>query len=106
MRIRVLLGLLLLSGSSLADVTATFRWTVPGATEDGRPLVGDLALTEYRLFVDGVPRSVPASATSHDISVAEGQTVAIYIKACHAYGCSAPSETLNFTAPTAPGGEA
>jgi len=99
LRIRFLLGTLVLAGPAVADVTATFEWTAPAGATNGQPLVGDHALTGYKFVVDGNVQNLPASATRRDVLVADGDTVSVYLKACNAGGCGAPSETLSFTAP-------
>lgn len=104
MRFRVLLGLLLLAGSAMADVTATVSWTAPTHSADGSPLTGDRALTAFDLSVDGVSQRLPASRTRHEISVADGRTIRISVRACNAYGCSGAGATMSFTAPGGPVG--
>ena len=99
LRIRLLLGTLLLSGPAAADVTTTFEWSAPASAANGQPLVGDHALTGYKFVVDGNVQNLPVSATSRDVLVADGDTVSVFVKACNAGGCGAPSETLSFTAP-------
>jgi hypothetical protein len=88
----------LVSGVSLADETATIRWTAPTTTQDGTPLTGRYQLTEYQVFINGVATSVPRSVTQLPVTVASGQTIEVFIKACHARRCSAPSNTIRFTA--------
>lgn len=99
MRFRVFLGLLLLAGSATADVTATVTWTPPSQTADGSPLTGDRALTAYELSIDGDSQRLPASRTRHEISVANGRTIQVSVRACNAYGCSGAGANMRFTAP-------
>ena len=90
------LALLLLAPFAQADQTATIRWTAPVETVDGTPLRGKYALTRFRVLVDGKATTLPASASSHKVTVASGQTISVNIQACHASRCSALSPTIRF----------
>lgn len=88
--------LLLLAPLAHADQTATIRWTAPVETVDGTPLRGAYALTRFRVLVDGKATTLPASASSHKVTVASGQTISVNIQACHASRCSALSPKIRF----------
>lgn len=97
----VLAALLIASGSALAQqvtvpANVQVNWTAPTVSDEGVPLTGTLALTQYQLVLSasaippdfsGTPTAVVDAAqrsTASVLQIANGGTVHVRVRACNA----------------------
>lgn len=117
---RFIAALLLLPALALSQSVSkqfTIKWSLPTTTKDGLSLTGTNALTSMQLFLSTAPisdastmlptatLSASAVTTLQTMSVLNGATLYVRLKACNSTGCGdfGPQGSKLITLDTTPG---